>query len=612
MKWFFKVLLLMFSGYVLESTYSFSYHTALHCKEYQCIYGYTYKTYFKVSGLQRRRNTSDPSVIFELHLAILAASNGHILLSTVPMPTANDPVYEIVIGGGGNRFTELRRNLKRNAKVSSKTIGVLSPIDFRDFYIKITEDGLIEFGRENELLPILSYLDSDPITVKFFSFAAWSGVEAKFLYDCPTNVEQNHSIFSEKPPDTKRVEARLSNSDRLKRILLQGKEPLLPPEHRMTVSMRIKITSVAYDAFESKLSTGIALVLKWTDNSMAWNPSKFNGTSTISLRQGQIWTPEFHVFNSDSPGMIEAKSPEMITMVNSGEATFHLQTVVHTWCYDYNTTYTRWPRDVYECSIVIQPWEAHDKIDIQKLTGDQEINAFADVDEVFQGAWELEKREYVVLGDVWNSIYPTASNKTHQSDRYIIKINIKRHATAYNIAFYTPLLILMTFVLLSFYSEPVCLSRIWFYSCCSIIICIGMCFIDNLVPSHTIPTVLLLYTVLLCGVLLALLIQTILMTSVGKVFSNNSLVQKLLRAQYVRYIFGLPVLKACRIYETINEGFSRRDDEDTESDLVSSRNEDLNDETAEHSSCKDLAIVFDKTMFVVYSITFAVMLGLHF
>ena len=44
-----------------------------------------------------------------------------------------------VVGGGGNKFTELRGNLKRNARASAKTVGILSPIEFRAFYIKITE-----------------------------------------------------------------------------------------------------------------------------------------------------------------------------------------------------------------------------------------------------------------------------------------------------------------------------------------------------------------------------------------------------------------------------------------------------------------------------------------
>ena len=46
-------------------------------------------------------------------------------------------------------------------------------------------DGVIEFGKEGEVLPLLTYIDVSPLEIKYFSFAAWTGVEAKFLYDCP-------------------------------------------------------------------------------------------------------------------------------------------------------------------------------------------------------------------------------------------------------------------------------------------------------------------------------------------------------------------------------------------------------------------------------------------
>lgn len=47
--------------------------------------------------------------------------------------------------------------------------------------------GVIEFGLENSSLPTISYNDDDPLNINYFSFASWKGVEAKFLYDCPTS-----------------------------------------------------------------------------------------------------------------------------------------------------------------------------------------------------------------------------------------------------------------------------------------------------------------------------------------------------------------------------------------------------------------------------------------
>lgn len=44
---------------------------------------------------------------------------------------------------------------------------------------------MIEIGKEGEIIPLITFNDMFPLSIKYFSFAAWNGVEAKFLYDCP-------------------------------------------------------------------------------------------------------------------------------------------------------------------------------------------------------------------------------------------------------------------------------------------------------------------------------------------------------------------------------------------------------------------------------------------
>lgn len=65
------------------------------CKEHLCQHGYSYEVFYQVNAEDRKMARSDPSIVYEMHIAILAASNGHILLSTVPKPDITDPVYEI-------------------------------------------------------------------------------------------------------------------------------------------------------------------------------------------------------------------------------------------------------------------------------------------------------------------------------------------------------------------------------------------------------------------------------------------------------------------------------------------------------------------------------------
>ncbi|XP_047510600.1 neuronal acetylcholine receptor subunit eat-2 [Pieris napi] len=589
-------------GNVLSTNFTFTYNMALRCKEYLCQHGYSYKNYFFTEAYDRKLVKSDSSIVFEMHLAILAASNGHILLSSVPAPTT-EPVYEIVIGGGANKFTELRRNLRRNAKASAKTVGVLSPVEFRAFYIKISEEGLIEFGKEGDSLPLLTYMDMDPIPVKYFSFAAWNGVEAKFLYDCPIPGDA-----SEVTPNSEAIDPKLSNSDKLKRVLLLDRNPMIPPSSEVVVNLGVRINSVSYDAFESKLSTGLSMVMTWTDQSMAWDLAKFNNVTSLKFRQGQIWSPSFHTYNSDAVSMLDAKNPELITMVNSGEATYHMQTSVNTWCFDYTTTMTRWPRDEYTCAIVIEPWQAHEKILLKQL--DQNTAAmkvFSELDDVILNIWEVSSSQHIVSSASWNLMYTSDDNTTHRSDRFAIKMSIKRRATAYNIVFYTPLLVLVTFLLLSFWTETLCLARVWFYAGCSIIICMGLCYIDFLVPCHTVPTILILYTAVLGGILLALLIQVALMTSLAERLARTIVMQNVLTAQWFRSLFCLPPLKDCRIYETINEDLQEEDEVPTPRNL-----EQMQTDNVQHSEVRELAEITDKTLFFIYSVAFSVMLSLHF
>lgn len=575
------------------------------CKEYICRDGYSYPKMYSVDSEELKQIKKDSNIAFEMHIAIQAMSNGHILLSSVPKPGYSDPVYEIVVGGGSNRFTELRRHLKRDAKSSIKTPNILSTFELRGFYIKIEQDGIIEFGREGETLPLMTYIDVDPIEIKYFGFAAWSGVEAKFLFDCP--ITDNNG--SEITPDSQEVERQLSASDQLKRQLLLYKYPWMSPKPDMFVKLGIKVTSVKYDPFKTVLYTGMSVVVSWRDESMAWYPEKFNGTKSLKFRQGYIWRPKFYIYNAPDKGMLETKSSELISMSYTGEATLHFQTKISSSCSGSLSKLSKWPRDEYTCLIVLQPWEVHDKISIDLMDqNSSHMKTFANIDDMVQNEWALEMEQYTVTPTVWSDIWDSpGDNRTQQSDRVFINIEIKRRATPYNIVFYTPLLVLVIFVLFSFWSEAMTMSRVWFYAGCSIVISMGLCYIDYLVTCHNLPSILVLYTVVLGGVLLAMMTQVLLMTSFMKKLCESNPIHIIFTWHLLRCIFCLPPVKI-----SINGGYIYQEDEEPST----SRGEDVeemeNDKEANLCKRKELAEVIDRVFFVVYSITFAAMLAAHF
>lgn len=58
-------------------------------------------------------------------------------------------------------------------------------------------DGFIEVGREGEELAFINWKDTDPLSIKYFSFGTWPGIEAKWYYDCPCleNITANSKVI---------------------------------------------------------------------------------------------------------------------------------------------------------------------------------------------------------------------------------------------------------------------------------------------------------------------------------------------------------------------------------------------------------------------------------
>lgn len=126
----------------------------------------------------------------------MSPSDAHILLAPASDVQKEDPVYEIVIGAGGNTFCDIRRKQKSEVKATIRIKGLLSALDLQSFWIHISKNGVIDVGKEGEELPFLTWTDPDPLPIKDFSFSTWTGVEAKWYFDCPRDEDSINSTVS--------------------------------------------------------------------------------------------------------------------------------------------------------------------------------------------------------------------------------------------------------------------------------------------------------------------------------------------------------------------------------------------------------------------------------
>lgn len=105
-----------------------------------------YKDFFKIR--QRPVVANNDSLVLDFHFSVLAPSDAHILLAPSAEVAKGDPVYEVVIGAGNNAFSDIRRGIKAQVKASSHTIGILSWMDIKSFWIHINK-GEVAFCIKN-------------------------------------------------------------------------------------------------------------------------------------------------------------------------------------------------------------------------------------------------------------------------------------------------------------------------------------------------------------------------------------------------------------------------------------------------------------------------------
>lgn len=92
----------------------------------------TYKTFYEFAEIPGESNLT-----LDFHFSVLSRSDAHILLSPSSNVEKTDSVYEIVIGAGGNTFSDIRRRQKSSVQASYRFKGLLSGLDLSSFWIHI-------------------------------------------------------------------------------------------------------------------------------------------------------------------------------------------------------------------------------------------------------------------------------------------------------------------------------------------------------------------------------------------------------------------------------------------------------------------------------------------
>ncbi|XP_065203141.1 uncharacterized protein LOC135833324 [Planococcus citri] len=175
------------------------------CKAFHTS-SYQYSNFFPIS----KNNGGEIKLVFY----VKCVQNALILLSPMPiLPTSKEQekVYEIVLGGADNTYSTIRKSRERGNLQENYENNIVSPDEWREFWISVSSDGIIQVGKGRENYGFLYWRDPDPYPINYYSFSSWYGNDVHWFHQCTNQTEKNPCIPSPCGPNSEcRVENHLT------------------------------------------------------------------------------------------------------------------------------------------------------------------------------------------------------------------------------------------------------------------------------------------------------------------------------------------------------------------------------------------------------------------
>ncbi|CAG9863963.1 unnamed protein product [Phyllotreta striolata] len=483
------------------------------CQTYYSRSGTVYRDFFSIEDLTTKNST----LLLDFHFSVIASSDAHVLLAPSETVTKTDPVYEIVFGAGGNSFCDIRRRQKSIVKATIKIKGLLSGLDPRSFWIHVTKDGEISIGKENEEVPILSWTDSDPLPLKVISFSTWSGIEAKWYFDCDIN-------------DTTEIQKPMTHVEKLRRDLLGGYDPYVRPVKNIStmtnVSMVLKIDHASLNEHKAIMELLGVTVLVWNDEKLLWDPDQYGGITALHIFRREIWQPDLVLYNA--VGDVRDLVEDTMMLVNfMGKVEWQSKVKLKVFCDSKDMG--AWPKDNHTCKVILG--FMRDLANLQLNFRENESSLILD-----------DNSEWMIL-DV--GVAFSSYSNVSQLPIFEMVFTLQRNSNVYDLLFFTPFVFISLSTLVSFWVDPfgklkISIGSLQLLLCTIMLVVFGM-----ITPHHVnkVPFLVSVYAYSMIAVLISIIIA-VLVINLSRNHHQRSV------PRLINYVLSSRILKACLLLKT--------------------------------------------------------------
>ncbi|XP_046382402.1 neuronal acetylcholine receptor subunit alpha-4-like isoform X2 [Ischnura elegans] len=284
-----------------------------------------------------------------LKFRVKTPSDAHIKFSEKPFPKKDEPAYEVVIGAGGNTFSFIRRGETDSSKIRLETEGFLSANETRGFWIRISEDGSINVGKEDDENPFMSWEDEDPLHINYFSFSSWKNVTAEWFYHCD-ELKDINGDDAEDPYLNLRdfLHTQIARSF----VKFRVQPPTADTSNFTSISTHLSCSHIHLDDRGSTLNVNGILSLIWEDKRITWSPKEFQNIKYLDLYPFVMWTPHVMLQNlADSGPKRHFKSPKALKLRFYFNGTKHWRYPVQFRAFCEGIDHQHWPKDSHVCEL---------------------------------------------------------------------------------------------------------------------------------------------------------------------------------------------------------------------------------------------------------------------
>ncbi|XP_063226090.1 acetylcholine receptor subunit alpha-like [Bacillus rossius redtenbacheri] len=560
------------------------------CRKEVRTYSYAYNDFYRIDeagGLDGPGNVS-------LQVYVQAVSDAHVLLSTVPFPKPAEPVYEIVLGGGRNTFSEVRRSRRTSTAAAVATSDLLSAAELRGFWVRLRPSGMLEVGERGSDLPFLFWKDPHPLRIRYFSFSTWTGVAGKFLFDCPAPGDPDGAETSE-PVPTKQTTLERLRSDLLTNYDPYSR-PVLHEDHYTTVYVRFASRHIQLDEKRGLLSTHGRMSMNWIDEKIVWDPENYDNISVLNLASHEVWLPEIVLYNAAGHGA-DVLGEAGLAVGADGRARWAPQARLRSWC---RLDLRRWPRDEHSCDLRLGFWAQQQPRLLLQLDNTTEVS-----EQRTGSQWEVvDLNSHIVWGtEIWadgQSEYETELNQ-EPTPNLIIQIRLRRREESYTVILTAPFIVINAITFLSFWMSPNNFAKTIFVCLALVISSMVAAILTDVIPTHPshTPFIVLVYSRSMIAALVSLLltVTTICLSRYNHVRPLPGILYKHITSEYVCTILFLP-----RTTSEINTKYSQLDETRQNNQAARITRDDI------QLQWRLLAVYLDR----ICSILFCVFIGIVF